>query len=224
MKNIPSGADLAQYSVNRTGQVEVVRQSLYDYQIYAQAGQPQLSFFANPIGQGTTSHPGSAGPKTRADTNMTLPGQLPAPIKYLVRSIELDFLPGVEPSLGYAANAPSAFVNDLYNVGRSGYLVFTIGSKDYLIEAPLHKFPPKTRFRTNSSQSDATTAAAAQFSQTASGYWDGRAYVLDAPLYLESTQNFSITLNWPNAVALAAADTTARIGVILDGLLYRLSQ
>jgi hypothetical protein len=40
---------------------------------------------------------------------------------------------------------------------------------------------------------------------------------------LAPTQNFNVTLNFPTAVATPSGQN-ARIGVVLDGLLYRLSQ
>jgi hypothetical protein len=221
---IPSGAALRQYSVNRAGQVEAVRQTLYDIQTYAQAGQASLNFFALPQGQGTTSHPGSSGVKTKADTNMTTAGSLPSPQRFLVKSIEILFYPGlvINNFNATAAATVGTFSNDIYAVAKSGYLDFVIGSKSYLTEAPLGRFPPKTRVETrNAVASNSATTAEISFDYAA---WIGRPYLLDAPLYLESTQNFSITLNWPNVIALSAADTTARIGVVLDGYLYRLSQ
>jgi hypothetical protein len=224
MAKIPTGAALQRYSVNRRGQVEAVRQTFYDFQTYAQAGQSQLNFFALPIGQGTTSHPGSTGPKTKADTNMTTAGSLPSPQRFLVKSIEIMFLPGL--TVGQFNAVASDLINfsdDVYNVSKSGYLDFVIGSKSYLTEAPIGRFPPKTRLETGHAAlaSNSATTGALMIDYAAFG---GRPYLLDAPLYLESTQNFSVSLNWPNAVALAAADTTARIGIILDGYLYRLSQ
>ncbi|MGZ7265373.1 hypothetical protein ACXWP3_09695, partial [Streptococcus pyogenes] len=61
---VPTRAELSKYSVNRPGW-EAIKQSLYDYQAYAAAGQTNLTFFALPVGQSS---------KTLSDTNMTLAG------------------------------------------------------------------------------------------------------------------------------------------------------
>lgn len=218
MANVPSKAELSKYAVNRPGW-EVIRQSLYDFQAYAAAGQTVLNFFAIPVGQGG---------KTLSDTNMVLAGQLPANQEFLVQSIEVVFFPTV-PAV--AADNPAAFgaqavaniVNDVYRVARTGNLQFTIGSKPYLQEAPLGRFPAKTHFEVNSSLADQSTIAANLQSRIAYAYSAGRPYLISpVDLNLVSTQNFSVSLNWPEGVQ--AITNPGRIGVVLDGLLYRRSQ
>ena len=217
----PSLEALEKYNVNRSGQFEAVRQTLYDFQSYAVAGQTQLTFFQLPVGQGG---------KTLADTNMEVAGQIPNPKMFLIQSIEIMLLPSgavnstALPSVGAAADAASALVNDIYNVGKSGWLELFIGSKPYLREAPLMRFPPKVKLDGFAGVTSTLTAGAATMSQIAYAAWGGRPYMLTPPILLKPTQNFNITLNWPAAVALAAANTGARIGVIMDGILYRNSQ
>lgn len=97
-----------------------------------------------------------------------------------------------------------------------------VGSKPYLQEAPLGRFPSKTHFEVAGAVADVTTAGAALQSRIAFGHWAGRPYQLTAPIKLTSSQNFSITLNWPEGVQ--AITNPARVGVVLDGLLYRKSQ
>lgn len=217
-QTVPTRAQLAKYSVNRPGW-EAIRQSLYDYQAYAAAGQTQLTFFALPVGQGG---------KTLSDTNMTLAGQLPKNQEFLLQSIEVFFSP-TTPTV--AAQMPAAFgaqvaaqiVNDAYIVGRAGNLTLTVGSKPYLQESPLGRFPQKARFSVDAGLADVSTAGAAFQSRVAFGAWGGRPYMLDpAPLLLVENQNFSVTLNWPEGVQ--AITNPGRIGVILDGILYRRSQ
>lgn len=210
-------AALDQYSVVKSGQFEVIRQTLYDFQAYAQAGQAQLSFYQVPVGQSA---------KTKADTNMQLAGQLPFPQKFVAQSIEIVFFPGVNP--GAAAAAPAAveiFVNDTWLVMKSGWLRFLVGQKDYVVEAPLGRFPAKAcRLDGWSSQTDTTTAGAAQLNRLTYATFGGRPYPISPWVKLDTSINFSVELNWPVAVALNAADTTARIGTILDGLLIRAAQ
>ena len=217
MRTIPSRTNLAKYNVNRPGW-EAVRQSLYDFTSYAAAGQTTLNFFATPNGQGG---------KTLSDTNMTLAGQLPAAQEFLVNSIEVLFFPTVPV---VAADNPAAFgvaaianaVNDVYKVARTGNLVLTIGSKPFLTEAPLGRFPAKTHFQVDGAVSQGGVVAdTAQ--RVTYAYAAGRPYLLSpADLRLTSSQNFSVTLNWPEG--LQTITNPGRIGVIMDGILYRRSQ
>lgn len=218
--NFPSFEQLDNWSVNRSGDYEVIHQSLYDFQTYAQAGQTSLNFFALPKGQSG---------KTIADTNLTNAGVLPAPIHFVVQSIEVYFIPAPLPvTVTTAADlvplAPD-FTNDAFEVWESGSLDFVIGSKSYLQEAPIGRFPQKTRLDvdTSSALQVKQAIAADQQWRLASDYaaFAGRPYWIDPWLLLVPTQNFSVELIWPTAVAISAA---ARIGVVMDGLLYRLSQ
>jgi hypothetical protein len=216
--SVPNRTQLSQYAVNRPGW-EAIRQSLYHFQAYAAAGTPQLTFF------GVTSG-GAAG--QLSDTNMTNQGLLPTNQEFLIQSIEVYFFPTVpavtaaNPS-AFGVPATAAAVNDCYIFGRTGNLLLTIGSKPYLQEAPLGRFPGKVHFSVDAALSDSTTAGAGQATRLAVPYWVGRPYLLSpADLYLISTQNFSVSLNWPEGVQAIA--NAARVGVVLDGYLYRRSQ
>lgn len=219
MDQITSFSDLQRYQVNRSQEFEVTRQTLYDFQTYANAGQTSLTFFQVPIGQSG---------KTIADTNLELAGQLPAPKHFVVESIELHFFPGVSPVEVDTALTDVEFANDVYAVQKSGSLDFFIGSKSYLQEAPIGRFPPKTRLETNFGfglQTKQATAADA-VNQVSGNYaaMAGRPYFL-APynIALMPTQNFNVKLTWPTAVALPSG-VDGRIGIVLDGALVRLSQ
>lgn len=214
MSAIPSLAELQRYNVNRPDQIEAIRSSLYDTLAYAQAGQTQLQFFQTPKGQNG---------KTIADTNMTTAGSLPSPQSFLVETVELFFFPGGNPSNESAANVPavSTFTNDVYKFYKQGgSLEFFIGSKAYLNEAPLLKFPPRCGLGGFTSSSDAASTGT---TSTSTGYASagGPIYELDPPILLVPTQNFVISLNWPTAVALSAAGT---VMCQLGGVLYRNSQ
>jgi len=215
---IRSLQDLQQFDVNRRGQYEGVRQSYYDIQTYANAGQTKLSFFQVPIGQSS---------KTIADTNMRNAGMLPQPINFLVESIEIVFFPGVLPTTKGVAVAETEFSNDVYTVAKSGSLKFYIGSKTYLEEAPLGRFPPKTRLTMDSAHaiSELQAVAADSELQVSTDYasFIGRPYALDPEILLVPNQNFEISLEWPAVVALPSG-VDGRIGVIMDGIQYRQSQ
>jgi len=211
---IPTLSDLQQYDVNRRGEYEGIRQTFYDFNTYALAGQTSLQFFQIPKGQGG---------KTVADTNMTSAGQLPQPQHFLVESIEILLFPGVLPVLEDVTIAESEFSNDMYTVSKSGSLDFFIGSKSYLQEAPIGRFPPKTKMQTEYATHFAQAVAADQQIQMDYAAWVGRPYYLDPPVLLVPNQNWNVTLSWPTAVALPSG-ADARIGVVLDGILYRQSQ
>lgn len=221
MDNLPTLDQLKQYAVSKDNSTEVVRQSLYDSATYTGAtGQSSLSFFQTPNGQNG---------KTKADTNMEQAGQLPAGKNFLVTSIEIRFYPGVNPSVleeDVALTAPN-FANDVYTFAKSGYLDFFILSKSYLTEAPMGRFPPKTKLEVDGARgltSEAATVGVNNIGSTLDyASMAGRPYFIDPNITLISNQNFNVTLNWPTLVALPSA-TNARVMVVLDGLLYRWSQ
>ncbi len=210
----PSLRDLANYATMVPGQVELTRSSLYDTLAYAQAGQSQLQFFQTPKGQGG---------KTYADSNMSTAGSLPQPQSFLIQTIELWFFPGsaVLPA-AYGAGAVSAFTNDTYKVFKYGsWLELYIGSKPYLDEAPLLKFPPRNGLTGFAAMSDSTTAGATQANQVAYASAGGPTYELNPPILLTPNTNFNVTLNWPTVQAISAAGTMM---CSMSGWLYRLSQ
>lgn len=209
----PALADLQKYNVNRAGQMEVVRQSLYDFQTYSRLGQTQLTFFQLPIGQNG---------KTKADTNMDTAGSLPNPKNFFVTSIEIAFFPGVNiDTFNAAAAANPSMADDVYTFAKSGYLDFFIGSKSYLTEAPLGRFPSKNRIALDVAAATNSATVGEVKSQYAA--LSGQPYIMDPGILLVPTQNFNVTLNWPALVALPSGQD-ARIGVILNGYLYRNSQ
>jgi len=213
LNSVPTVDDLQKYSVNRGGQYEVIGSSLYDYTTYAAAGQTQLNFFQTPQGQGS---------KTLADTNMEAAGSLPAPKNFLVTSIEVNFWPGVNPSL-FGAEVAGEYLNDVWTLAKSGWLEFFIGSKNYIQEGPIGVFPAANGLVVAAAAADASTAGANL--QTLVNYANlgGKPYILPSPIALVSNQNFRVTMNWPVAVPLPSV-AAARIGVRLRGYLYRLSQ
>lgn len=210
--SIPQLSELAQYNVNRPNDVEGLKWNLYDSLAYAAAGQSQLQFFQTPQGQGG---------KTLADTNMTSAGQLASPQSFLIQTIELFFFPG-EVISTYGAATASTFVNDTYKFFSSkAWLELYIGSKAYLDEAPLMKFPPRNGLSGFAGGSDTTTAAASGQTLTAYASGGGPIFEVNPPLLLVPTQNFKITLNWP---ALVTVTNAAVVYVNMGGVLYRNSQ
>lgn len=209
-RNLPQNAQ--QFSVNR-GAKEAIRSSLYDFQAYAAVGQTSLSFFQVPVGQSG---------KTKADTNMESAGSLPSPKQFLIETIELYLFPGslVNVAASAATNLPQQ-ADDMYAFAKSGFLDLFIGSKSYLTEAPLGRFPASTGLRVD--QSLAGTFTAPNMVKSEYAAMTGLIYRVEPQILLEPTQNFNVTLNWPTAVAMPSG-VAARVGVVMRGLLYRNSQ
>lgn len=216
-KELASVADFNKFNVNREGW-EKIKQSLYDRTAYAAAGQTQLTFFQAPVG---------SGGKTLSDTNMTLAGQLPTNQNFLVEAIEIFFFPttptvAAQLPAAFGAQAVAQIVNDAYIFNRGGNLRFLIGSKDYLQEAPLQKFPASRQFHIEAALADGTTLAANSQSRIAFAASVGRPYVLNPPVLLVENQNFAVTLAWPEGVQ--AITNPASVFVSLEGVLLRRSQ
>ncbi len=213
---IPNASQLDQYKVTLDG-YEGITQPLYDYQTYASAGQTQLNFFAVPAGQGG---------KNASDTNMQLAGQLPANIRFLITGMEVVCRPTI-PTVAaampavYGADAVAAQINDAYIVSRAGNVVLTIGSKTYYQMAPLGAVPARQHYHLDAAVAGTTTGTATQ-SRIAFGYASGAPLQFRAPLLLLENMAFSVVLSWPEGVQ--AITNPGRIGVILNGITYRLAQ
>jgi hypothetical protein len=233
MQQMPTAADFNARRVTNPGQSEIIRQRLYDYQLYANAGTTQLSFFQQPVGSGLTSALGGTvgAVKTLFDTNMTLGGTLPSGQAFYIESVEVCFFPGsVTTANTYtpigmsvfnatAAASVAAAANDVNTFYQSGLLELNILSKNYLRETPLLAFPPKANFALDAAvaSNSATTAEVALLQARASG----RPYYIDPAISLQPAVNFEVVLRFPAAVALTF---NARVGVILDGYFMRASQ
>jgi len=209
MRPIPNLGELQQYNVNRPDQVEVIRSSLYDRATYVDAVTTQLQFFQVPAGQSS---------KTLADTNMEAAGTLPSPKSFLIETIELYFFPG--NIIGGAGLAATAALNldDLYDLTSVGWLELFIGSKNYLQEGPLMKFPPSKGLGGLQSAADTTANTGVKVDYAS---LVGAVFEVEPQILLVPTQNFMVTLNWAAAVNINA---NCPIVCSLGGLLYRNSQ
>ena len=225
----------ARRRVTNPRQSELVRQRLYDFQLYPTAGASQFTFFALPVGQGVTSAVGGTvgSVKTQADTNMDLGGQLPSGKEYLIESIEVHFYPGsVNAANTYTMATLTAFnavaaatvdgkINDINSFYQSGVGELNILSKNYLRETPMQAFPPKTFFALDSAvaSNSATTALYTQSTAHAAG----RPYMLKPTISLQPATNFEFVIKYPSAVATPSG-FNGRVGVIFDGYMKRASQ
>lgn len=141
---------------------------------------------------------GQAG-RTLADTNIRSAGQFPRPQEFLVTGLQVVLYPSGD------------FLENNLKVLNNGWLELFIGSKPYLQDAPVGKFSSTFTF------DGVTNVAADEYIRNV-----GRYYSI-TPVLIPANQNFNVSLNWPTAVPLES-ETTAKIQVILDGYLYRLSQ
>lgn len=234
MQDVPSQQDFDSRRVTNASSSEVVRQRLYDSQLYPFAGVAQLTFFSAPAGQGVTTAQGAVvgAQKTVWDTNLELPNTLPSGKAFMAESIEVLFLPGgVATALTYTPAALSLFaavaaptlagqLNDVNQFYQSGILELNVLSKNYLREHVL-AFPPKAHLDVSAAvaNNSATTGEAAIAFAKASG----RPYYLSPEITLQPAVNFEVLLRYPAAVALPSG-FNGRVSVYLDGYVMRASQ
>lgn len=235
MPTVPTVETFERFRVTNPQVSEIVWQPLYDYQLMPGAGAQQLLFFQLPQGQGVTTALGAGvgTPKTELDTNMTLPGQLPSGMAFLLERIELSMQPGsVSTANTYtpqtftffaavAAVTVGAAMNDVNTFFQGGVLELNVLSKNYLRVAPLLHFGTAARFDLSAavaSNSATTAQVGAGMARVAN---DG--YSLESPISLQSSVNFNVTCRWPAAVALPSG-FNARVGCILRGWTYRAGQ
>lgn len=201
---------------------DIIYAPLYDSANYASAGQNQIVMFTSPLGQGTTSAPSATGSKTLADTNMTAAGQLTKGNEFFMIGQELMLFPGETPEVNLGAGATvNGFLNDTYIIGKSGVLTLQIGSnRNYIQDGPLMLFPPSVRLAVQAAYGGTSTAGTQSVLGAIYGAWTGEPYAI-TPVYIEATQGFQETLQWP---ALVTTQATARLYSRLRGYLIRNAQ
>lgn len=207
----PSLEQLERYNVNVEGQPEVIFQPLYDFQEYPIIGFTELSFFQVPEGQQG---------KTFDDTNMSITAALPVPINMAITDIQIWFFPGT--LISTTDSLVGVNWNDVNAVLKAGNLQIEIGSKEYLVDAPLLKFPPHARLDGAYALSDTSTAGGAQITRIDYASATGAVYNI-VPLRLISQQNFVARVRFSSLVPLPSF-TAGRIGVHFGGFRYRLAQ
>lgn len=209
----PSLPALQNYEVNRDGQNEVIWQPTYHYQAYPAAGAANITFFQVTVG---------AAANGIADTNMRANGQFPSPQRFLITGIQLFFAPPAAVSRGAEDEANTATNwNDVQAVmeGIASLQLF-IGSKPYLNDAPLSKFTQQFKLGGEGAVAGALTASNVSYIDYA--VHCGKYYSI-TPIIIPTNQNFDVQLTFPALIPLTG-DVDGRIGCILDGFLYRLSQ
>jgi hypothetical protein len=202
-------------------QQDIIYAPLYDSANYASAGQNQIVLFTQPLGSGTTTAPSAAGSKTLADTNMTAAGQLTKGNEFYMVGQELQFFPGQNPESSAGAAGSSGFLSDTYTFSKSGVLTLQIGSqRNYIQDGPLGLFPPSARLAVAAAIGGNTTAGTQSILEAVYAALSGEPYAI-TPVYIEATQGFQETLQWP---ALVTLNATARVFSRLRGYLIRNAQ
>lgn len=143
-QTFPSLNEMARALAVDTSAIEIVKQPLYDYNLYPTAGLIQMPFFAFGQGAGLSAQPGNAGVgKALADTNMVQGGMLPAPQAFWVDSVEVDIQPGSSAAANtFALQVPAAFAiaaiatlqagaHDTNALRVSSVLSFSVSAKVY---------------------------------------------------------------------------------------------
>lgn len=193
---------------------EVIRQPLWERKTYTSGSTTSLSFFAAAVSDK------SLGFVEKANAVST-------PKKFLIKAIGVQIFPGTSPAENTTTlTGKMAAINDVYLLAMSkSYLRLEIGNKEYLSLGPIAVFNPgfglsgfaAMHFTQNSAADRVNSAGWAQ-----PGSPDGRdKWLLDPPLFLDSEQNFNLTLNWSAAQTLSA---NAEIAVYLDGQFIRTAQ
>lgn len=232
---MPTAAEFDAGRVTNANQSEVVKARYFDWNLYATAGLTVMNFFSTSIGQGLATALGSTAgtPKTKSDTNLVLPNQLPSGIEFLIDSVEVQFLPGsVSTANTYtpaaiavfaAANAAAvcAAINDVNTILQSGVLTLTVLNKTYLVDGPLYAFPGKTYIDHTSAL--ASTSATAGEIAAINARAVGRPWYVEPRITLQPAVNFGVKIEWPGVVATPSG-FNGRLGVILDGFEMRASQ
>lgn len=216
-------ADLDAHRAALGNQQDVIYAPLYDSVAYPSAGTIQLTFFTSPIGQGATSAPAAAGTKTLADTNLYSAGQLTKGNEFFMTGQEFMLFPGSAPAVPGEApvTGQSGFINDTYNVGKSGFVTLQVGSnRQYIQDGPLMLFPPSARLAGFSALAMTTTAGTQSLTEVSYASWVGDPYSI-TPIYIEANQGFQEFVQWP---AVVTTGTTARLFSRMRGYLVRNAQ
>lgn len=223
-RSIPDAGFFDKYGVNVTDKDDIAWFPIVDHLAYPAAGALILNFFANGNGQGATSAlNAAAGPKTFADTNLEGNGQLPVPERALVVGISVDVYPGLLPGRGGVALATAGqFWNDVWQIARSGFLLWNIGQKRISLDAPLIKYGSAGCLAGVDGITDSSVAAANTLAEIDYAYIASPVFSI-VPVAIPSSQNFPLTLNWP-ALVPTPSGTIARIGVTLHGYRIRKAQ
>lgn len=184
---------------------DVVWWPLYDF-VRVERLQERYNFFQIPLG-GVGMEP-----KTEADTNMYLPGQLPSGQQFLACGIRVLFVPDYEANRGRYKQD----LQDLKRVLLAGTLRLQIQNRIYAQGAPLARFPSCFPM-----YSGVTPGQFRQYLRKRSLYrLAKKSYFEIVPVYIQATLNFLVSVEFDPAHRVKL-NAPGRLGVILDGRIIR---
>lgn len=232
----PSLAEVKQYATNVPHSAEVISQSLYDHARYPSGGAIDFEFFSSPVGSGLSALASAtlAIPKTFADTNMEAPKMLPKGVAHLVTSIQVNARrhAGTNAIAAYTSQAdPSGsisnvgFADPFLEIRESAYLTLFVGSKVYLTDCGLWRFPMTANLRLDVSIHRNVAGGSSNAGKTTGDLqadFTGL-YVVDPPIFIPPEQNFGVKIQYIPARATVSTGPLI-LGVFLDGYRYRYSQ
>lgn len=177
----------------------------------AVTGTTLLSMFQLPIGQGVGAFGAAAAAKTLADTNMDLPGQLPAGYSFRIMGFRLAF-------------PWNTILADFSTVLNGCVFQFLVGSKPF-VTIPARNIPGGN----GPFGQVGIAAAAAAVAPLLNNGWPTMANsfsTVTKPLDLKATENFKVSLIWPGTAPTIAGTgfiptPGLPITVYLDGFLFR---
>lgn len=199
-------AEYAQYDSQYAGKKEAIGWKWWDTQTYISGTTTSLTQFFNV--------------RTTPDlSNMEVAFQLAAPKAFLLRAIRF-FIKQRPRNVTQAAttNAQTGAVDNAAQLGNTGVLVLTIGSKAYVQE-------PLWCLTAGGGAGGMMTVGGANAANLFTDYGqignaDPRAVnTLAKPIFIAPQINFNVAITWPAAITLAGTDTP--VTVLLDGDLIR---
>lgn len=185
---------------------EVVWQPVYDYLLAtrnAETGRlpSELVFFQRAIGMNGA---------TCLDTNMYLAGQFPVSVQFCLTGIRVYLVAG----WGSEPNAERSAIDEFFLL-NGGQLELYVGSRRYLVDSPLCKFPVLFPLPGQDRVKADLAERIQKYTQVSKRVY----YEVVPPLLIRSYQNLCVILRgldqWP------VESKQVRIGVILDGFQYR---
>lgn len=218
------------HRVGVPGTKDVIWNPLYDFISYPSAGQLLFTFFANQIGQGTSSAPGAgAVAKSLFDTNMSINNQLTKGNEFYGIGSESLFFPGVsnaalpltvmpaKSNTLATATSIGQFINDVWSVGNGGLKVLTVGTdRRYIQDGPLFMFPPVTRLAAAAAISQGSVTSGEEVTYAS---WSGEPYTV-VPIYIETNQSFTVQVTFAALIPTVSAQI-GRLGERFRGYLIR---
>ena len=175
---------------------QAIWQPLYDC-VYLDRGG-HYEFFLHPIGMKPLpikEHNDHV--KTAEQTNMVLPGQLPADNSFYCMGIRVAFFPG----------KTAMYYWDSYQIRSNGVLRFHIQNRRYVEQAPLAAFPPML-----------DTMPCIKDNNKARAHYG---YFEIVPTLIESNKYFGVDITLNSRIRLSAV---GKLQVFLDGYLIRDAQ